>query len=163
MDIMCVCGEMGSVDRPFGYHDQFTALTSAAYLGHNTYINTLIKPGAGVNQTDINRGLMWASRQGNSNCIDTLIKTGADVNTHNHLDKTAPMGATVTNKVKCVGMLIKAGAGVNAVSHGYTALSMAAMYGGENWLRLLIEAGADVNSSTTDGQTALMLAAIHKK
>lgn len=47
------------------------------------------------------------------------------------------------------------------VQHGQTALMLAVSHGRFDMVKLLLEAGADLNIQDTDGSTALMCAAEH--
>ena len=116
-----------------------------------------------------------------------LVKSGADVNATAQADETALMIAAEGSTPRTVDLLLAAGAKLNAVdADGDTALTRAAnaqiskalLLHGANvrgkygqkalWnaigredvagVRLLLDAGADVNSRDDQGQTPLMLA-----
>lgn len=50
---------------------------------------------------------------------------------------------------------------VRAKKHGQTALMLATSHGNYEMVRMLLEAGADINIQDEDGSTALMCAAEH--
>lgn len=131
--LMCVVGGMG------GYYDE---ILDCARL--------VIKTGANVNARDQSgkTALMHAARKhqgyGPAHFVNLLIKAGADVNAADNEGVTALMLAY--GKPAVVQSLLGAGANVNARSLNATALWYAvSSYEEPLGVRLLIEAGADVN------------------
>ena len=112
-------------------------LLAAAYAGHTTCVDVLVKRGADVNCTDdkfnltcrleINQRLedkffvadndrctplMYAAQKGRLECVKLLVNGGADVNLVAR-DRT-PLGeAAGRGHHECVEFLIQSGAGVN--------------------------------------------------
>ena len=136
-----------------------TPLIYAAENGHDNCLELLIKAGADVNRQKVGKtALSAAAENGENKCVDMLIEAGADVNPKKFIGETILMLAV--EHEKCVESLIKAGANVNASCAGrngtsITATYYAAEFGYDKSLRLLLEAGADVNGAF--GNTASLL------
>ena len=82
-------------------------------------------------------------------CIKFLVKAGADVNAISRQDTPLTKAAGCTSDDNCVGLLLKAGAKVDPQGRWYsTPLGMATEQGNVKNMKLLIEAGADVNYDT---------------
>ncbi len=111
--------------------------------------------------------LMEASGRGDWKLVRRLISAGAKVNARDETGWTPLMVAAAAGCNHCVESLLKGGARVDARDdNGDTALIAAAPgehqeggYPNTETIRLLIEAGADVNVSNHFGETALMWAA----
>ena len=72
------------------------------------------------------------------------------------------MKVILKSNLDCVEELIRAGADVNFTMYEKTAIVIAAKYGKENALKLLIEAGVDINCNVHKyGLTPLMVASIY--
>ena len=81
----------------------------------------------------------------------------ADVNRRAADGSTPLQWAVFRADVAEVRRLLKAGANVSLASHyGVTAMGLAAEIGNAEIIKLLLEAGADVESPNADGQTALL-------
>ena len=121
----------------------------------------LIKCGADVNALSSNyyTALNYASQQDSEEYLEILIEAGANVNFSDYL--TPLMTAAWDGKDKNMLTLRKAGANVNMPRRAarQTALSDAAREGHFECVKILIEAGADVNSTTDGFGTALGTAA----
>lgn len=171
--------------------DGVTPLALAAMNGSAVMIEKLLKAGAAVNAPIMANGetaLMMASHNGNVNAIKMLLDHGANVNATEPLKgTTALMWAVEQEHPAAVQALITGGADVNAKSKtivaaarrgpftddgefggpagtmgGLTPLVYAARQGDLASARNLVDAGADVNQTTADGWTA-MLVATHNK
>ena len=134
-------------------------LVSAAFVGHDKYLEALIQAGADVNRPGPAgyTALIYAARNGWDKCVDILIKAGANVNMQDGFDGyTALKHAAFWGCDKCVELLIQAGADVNIQDReGYTALINAVEHGFDKCVELLVEAGADVNKQYRNGTTAV--------
>jgi len=95
-----------------------------------------------------------------------LISQGSDPNQKDKYGTTLLMGACHFADVAMARFLLAHGAGVNdpRSPKGRTPLMVACAYwSGMNMVELLVDKGADVNITSTDGTTALMLAASLEK
>ena len=107
--------------------------------------------------------LQWAADSGNLLMVQALIERGADVNAGDD-DGLTPLMVAANYEgetyLKMVQTMIKAGAKVNAQDvFGLTALMKAAMnHFKTGTVRFLVSSGAEIDSKTKEGYTALMLA-----
>ena len=156
------------------------SLLSAAYAGHTTCLDVLIKRGVDVNCTDdkfnltcrleINQRLednsfipddieayddhctplMYATQNGHLECVKLLVKEGADVNLMAH-DRTSLHAAAGRGHHECVEFLIQAGAEVNANKPELRPVLLdAARSGSTKCIDILLKSGADVNAYYSD-------------
>ena len=115
-------------------------------------------------QTDsriINLNLMLAATAGDVENLKKLLQMGADPNAQNALHMTALMSAANSGHADCVSALLSAGADPNIQdSAGLTALMLAANFvGNYPAVKLLVDAGANVNLVAKNSATALLIAA----
>src|SRR5438270_11812415 len=102
-----------------------------------------------------------AAMNGNRDAVRAMLKDGADVNTAQADGMTALHWAAQKGDVELAKLLLYASANVRATTRigGYTPLLIASRNGDAAMIRTLVESGSDPNSATTNGTTALMLAA----
>jgi ankyrin repeat protein len=146
--------------------DADTRLADAAMKQDREAVRSLLKQKADVNapQPDGTTALDWAVREDDLETAELLIRAGANVKAANRFGAT-PLSLACTNgNAAIVEQLLKAGEDANAVVSvmGDTALMLAARTGKPDAVKVLLDHGADVNKTNSQGQTALMWAAAEK-
>ena len=110
--------------------DGFTPLGLAAFFGHRSLVDLLLRRAADINAISRNAtgytALTGAVAHGNTEIVATLLAAGANVN--------------------------------HRYGQGYSPLHEAASSGKVEITRLLLDHGADPNAPTDDGQTPLAMA-----
>jgi ankyrin repeat protein len=147
VDRLIKAGVSADSTDPFGE----TALHTCARTGNPAAVKVLLAHGASVDPVEAWRGqtpLMWAAAEGHTEVMKLLIEAGADVNARSRIikwerqrtdeprDKWLPPG-------------------------GLTPLLLAAREGRTESVRVLLDAGADINIADPDRHTALTLALIN--
>ncbi|KAK0124204.1 hypothetical protein ONS95_009184 [Cadophora gregata] len=144
-----------------------TALQCAAYYGQSESVATLLDLGSDVHVVGGTFGtaLQAAALSQSEKCIDLLVEAGADVNQH-HVGQygTALIAACCGDysnseayKTNGFHALLRYGADVNLNGGGevpYPIIAMAC-HGDADGVRILIEAGADVNKTGGKWHSAL--------
>ena len=135
------------------------ALIHAATRGYNVAVTSLLKAGAGVNAVDDtgDSALIAAATHGCINSVTTLMQAGADVNAIDRYGKTALVISAERGHVKIVEMLLEIQK--DHPKELNLALIHAASKGNIRCIKILLQAGADVNGSDSKGFTALIRAA----
>ena len=106
-------------------------------------------------QTQLDRGLLEASREGRAEDVTALLEKGANPNFTDAKGYTALMLASWGGETKIVTALLKKGANPNiANDYNNTALIIAAMRGHKELVAKLIAARANVNADAS-GKTDL--------
>lgn len=150
-----------------------TALMTAARTGNLQAVKLLLAHGADVNAKETWRGqtsLMWAAVEDHSDVVRLLVRSGADLNVRSNGGFTAFIFAVRQGHIDVVGALLDAGVDVNetldvkvilrvrprfpAPEHGPSAMVLAVANANYELAALLLDRGADPNSST-QGWTAL--------
>jgi uncharacterized protein len=142
-------------DARFALPDGETVLMTAARSGNAEAVRLLAAHRADVNFKEPTRGqtaLMWAASANNVSATKALLELGADLEARSRVNP--PDGSANPNA------LLQGMAGPTA-SGGYTAFLYAARSGAIDAARALLDAGADVNETTPDGTSALVLATIN--
>ena len=158
-----------------------TPLMVAVERNHEEHVDLLIRA-----KVDVNKGskrgrtpLMIAAERRSEKYVNLLIKAGADVNNADIKGRTPLMAAALKGSQKCLDLLIRAGTDVNRMCSQkdcyphYTALLLSIssyklddkeLSVDDPWenVKLLVDAGADVNAKTMDGETSLILASIRE-
>ena len=103
--------------------------------------------------------IILASRRGETNIVEELIAAGVNVN-HRNMDGTnALWAAVVADSRNIAEHLLAAGVDLdNQNDNGATTLMYAASNGKTEWVRFLLEKGADTALKSLDDYTALDLA-----
>jgi uncharacterized protein len=163
-----------------------TPLSEACTNSDAAMIEKLLKAGADPNavSSEGETALMTAARTGSLDSVKALLNHGADVNAKEQwLGQTALMWAVSENHPAVVEMLIAHGADVNARSTvreekiknkwfvanvvsappkgGFTPLLYAARQNSLEAAKMLVKAGADLNTADPDGTSALVIAIIN--
>jgi ankyrin repeat protein len=123
-----------------------TVVMTAARAGNGDALKALAEAGANVNAKDA-RGqtaLMWAAARNNAAAIRALAGSGADLKVRtNNPAAGGGRGNSVFN---------------SPAPTGFTALLFAVRAGSLDAVRALVDAGADVNDTLSDGESALVVA-----
>ena len=145
-----------------------TALLAAVSGGHIELVEALLDAGAQPSPS----ALITAAFHGNLAILESLIDAGADPSEKVDNGRDALVSAILSplgNASDTIRVLIAAGAPVNEryelryvapprVETGRTALMYASYKGDVDVVKILIEAGSDVNVRTAAGETAVGLA-----
>jgi ankyrin repeat protein len=129
-----------------------TVLMTAARYGALDAVRVLLTRGAYVDARETNRGqtaLMWAAAEGHADIIKLLMEHGAD-----HRVRSQDRDTT--------GAKLVSGTPVAVVLRGgLTALLFAARQGRLEAVRSLLDGGAEIGHTDSDGNTALNLAILN--
>ena len=157
-------------------------LSLASVNGNADVIEALLEAGANPN-TSLPGGetaLMTAARTGVAAAIRILVAHGADVNARDEVHgQTAMMWAAARGNAEAIHVLAEVGGDVHARTEregrgrrynghrpgtkspdptGFTPVMFAARAGHVDAVRVLLEAGANVNDTLSDGQSVLVVA-----
>jgi hypothetical protein len=164
-----------------------TPMHQAVMGNHLDALQLLVEHGADVNDaSDLATPLYYAAHEGLANAVNGLLTAGADPNanhsagswpttktplqvatrggTSSYWDEEVRIDSRWESDVEIVRALLKAGANVNGRqdSRSMTPLSHAVGRGHIQMVKLLLEAGADVNISSSE-QTPLHLALEYRR
>jgi ankyrin repeat protein len=158
-------------DSDYGDSTTGSALNYACMYGHLKRVKLLLDAGANVNLAGGygRTPLMYATGGEAEDCTEImklLLKKGADVSARNDGDDdafTEALSATLWKiPVERYKLLIENGYNVNGVKtkyyHGQTPLMWACFCGKLDAVKILVEAGADVNQKEKNGETAIISA-----
>ena len=141
-----------------------SALISAATRGDLEMVNTLLRSGADVNQTDEKRftALLRALQNDREEIANILVaRPELDVNAQGEGGANALISFVARQRVPAVQDLLNRGANVNLPdSDGDTALNIAVQRGNVELVNLLLSKGADPNIKNKLGGTPLMWAGV---
>lgn len=143
-----------------GFKNKYMSpLKLAASKNNKNIVDGLIRYGADVKE----KGIISFSL-GNVAVLELLIRNGADVN-DNTVNWRSPLhNAVDLEMLDSADLLIKNGADINDQNNMFkrTPLQYVSVFGKEQSVKWLLEHGANVNITGTDGQTALTLGASYK-
>lgn len=163
-----------------------TPLQEAAVRGDADIIAALLKAGAGANTAN-DEGetvLMTVARTGRMDAARALIKAGADVNAvESWRGQTALMWAASQGQPQMVRLLLESGANPNVLSAlrnwartttaeprpqwrppgAFTALQLAAREGCAGCAEELAKGGAELDTASPEGITALLFAVLNAR
>jgi ankyrin repeat protein len=131
-----------------------TPLMVAARTGKVEAVKVLLDRGAQANAKEALRGttaLMWAAEQGHSDVVKLLASRGGDV--------AATSAVTIVNQRRGNGDGDDEPAGLPI--GGMTALIFAAREGKIDTVKALVDAGANVNQTTADTSSALLVSILN--
>jgi ankyrin repeat protein len=127
-----------------------TVLMTAARTGKADAVHRLIRRGANVNARETSTGqtaLMWAAHRNNAEAVKALLEVETDLDART--EKAAPAGAAMAGGQSTFAA---------PAPTGFSALMFAARAGALDAVRVLLEAGADINQTLSDGQNVLVVA-----
>lgn len=148
-----------------------TALMIAVYNADNQIAEALIKAGADVNAQDNmqNSPFLYAGAEGNVQVLNLCLSHGADFKRYNRYGGTALIPASEKGHLAIVEILCKIkNFPINHVNNlGWTALIEAVILSKESEtqsaiVKTLVQAGADINITDSDGITPLAHARARK-
>ena len=133
--------------------DGTTALHWAVRNDNAKLVDQLIRAGANV-KTENRFGvtpIALACENGSAAVVERLLKAGVSANTTGPLGETALHLCARTGKPEAIRVLLTNGARIDTIENwrGQTPLMWAAAEGNVDAMKMLIEAGADVNARST--------------
>jgi cytochrome c len=148
--LVCVCLYIVSSTS------QAAAIHDAAKKGDVAAISAALGAGANINESDgIATPIYYAVQGAHLGAAKLLMERGADVNTPSALG-VAPLGPAVGRRnMELIQLLLDHGANPNSAMGRQTVLHLAAWQGCLECVKALVEAGADVNTQTSDYRTPL--------
>jgi ankyrin repeat protein len=127
-----------------------TVLMAAARTGNIDAVTLLVASGANVNATEPTRGqtaLMWAAGEGHADVIKALVTAGADIRATSRAPAAAAQASGDSTYRRSVARI-----------DVFTPYLMAVRANRLEAAAALLDAGVDVNETTPDGTSALVLA-----
>ena len=148
------------------HHQRRTPLHGAAELGLEKIVSALLDTPSTEKDALDDRGLsplMLASRHGDASTVDNLLHAGADLTLRDDYDNNSAMESAVeAGHAGVVTALLDHGDDVHDSGSCWTPLHGAALFDHEDVVRVLVDAGADLDSTDSPEQeTPLELAAKH--
>ncbi len=151
----------------------------AAVNGNAAIMNALLHAGAdpNVGLSPDEPPIMTAARTGKVDALKALLAHGAQVNFRDTRGQSPLMWSAAKNNAAAVSLLLEAGADLKARTKntpagraqvtvflspqptGFTALLFAVRAGSVGAVKTLLDGGADVNDTLSDGESALVVAA----
>jgi ankyrin repeat protein len=160
IDVLLAAGVDADLANPGGE----TALMTAARTGKTEAVKLLLDRGAAVNAKEGVRGqtaLMWAVQENHPAVASLLLARGADINAQTAVvipDGTTGAPQGTSGDIGAHGPGIYRSRAVPTPSGGMTALLFAARDGNKEMVRLLLDAGADINLPAANGTPPITVA-----
>lgn len=130
------------------------ALHDAAKTGDVAVIAAALDAGADINAIDGGgTPLYYAVKRGHLAAAKLLIERGADIIVGSNYWGDVLTIATGNRRVDLMVLLLAHGANPNSTFHGESVLHVATKFGCLACVKVLVEAGADVNAPTYDYET----------
>ncbi|XP_041819083.1 ankyrin repeat and SOCS box protein 3 isoform X2 [Chelmon rostratus] len=142
-------------------HEGESACYLAAERGHLAVVRILLKAHANINQqtNDLSCPLYAAVNGGHKEVVELLVSKGAEVNgTHTASCWTCLHQAVYKGHREIVHMLVNVSNLEALDDHGISPLFVAAQYGQQECLEILVNAGANVSTQAADLATPLLIA-----
>lgn len=139
---------------------QESAVLTAAHTGDAAIMRLLLAHGGNANAREPERGqtaLMWAAAEGHVETVELLIAAGADIEARTQAP-ASPAGEQRSRYRRAPSAYPRPASVISA--NEFTALLFAVRSGEVASARHLLEAGADVNATSRDGMSALLLATV---
>ena len=141
-------------------------LTRSVLLNQPDILHELLNGGADANAVDCHgsTALLWAALCGSSGMVETLLQHEARVDVRGPGDRPPLISAAIRGEAGIVRLLLQHRADPHAQPgrHRWTALLHAASHGGcAECVRLLLEAGAELDTRGLGGVGALNVAAYY--
>src|SRR5437867_1602232 len=175
VDVLLRAGANARMTNPYGV----APLGVAAVNGNAVILRLLLEAAAdpNVGLSGGETAVMTAARTATLEPLKLLLSHGANVNARDERGQTALMWAAARNNAGAARLLIEAGADIKVRTNnppkgrsaqmtvflsppptGFTALLFAVRAGSIEATKALLDAGADVNDTLSDGQSALVVA-----
>ncbi|EEP77938.1 predicted protein [Uncinocarpus reesii 1704] len=140
-----------------------TGLREAVQESQIGRLQVILEKGADVNGQDPGgwTALMMAAESGYTDAVRFLLEEGADANIRECGQRTALWYAINRVHEPAITLLIEYGADVNASVYGVTPTMLAIERGSMAIVKLLLDAGANMDAQDYHGQTALHISALN--
>ena len=137
-----------------------SAVLTAAHTGNAEVLRLLLAHGGDANARESLRGqtaLMWAAAEGHAEALKLLIQAGADLHARTH-SQSGSGGGGMSQYRRRPSDFPRPTSSIAA--NEFTPLLFAVRRGDLASVTHLLEAGADVNSTSADGMSPLVLATV---
>ncbi|MFC1665651.1 ankyrin repeat domain-containing protein [Pseudomonadota bacterium] len=152
---------------------RLTPLMEAAKGGHLPAVKQLLSLGANINHRAVNdeSALLAAASKGHIEVVRVLIAEGAEISTYGDSGQLLLVVAIMSGKIPLIRFIIETEVDINGVLGNVpiskfqhvTPLMVAAEKGDVEIVRILLDAGADIDATNLNGETALDLARKKKR